>query len=353
MAILVQTFHNDLVQLHFKTLMKRCQSVTGDCQEEGKFACAGCGSIELPLSLRARYCGVDCQTVSFPEHKKLHAMFKKNISDGAGGPRDMSGYCQTVCLTFLELKVADKLPVLREDTLTLLFAGARDEVLIDFKILLTLLRHFVYANLKKLKVVLVGPSAPSGMLTSKNTEELNVTVKCAKVENAFNPTTIKAFDAFIMIAPGFSSFLDDWQPAISLFTSTQAPVISTAYSSYDKKDNDALFDEDCMVKYFRAKLVVPTTCNPRCEAYPAGPLGHKNRYYFVTQGIETDLPVIDRTQFKRQLSAGYLEFQADYYGWRDQGFADACRKMAKGLLDGSYPYRHETMSQLIDKARRM
>lgn len=333
--------------------MKRCQSIASDCQNEGKFACSGCGTIELPLSLRARYCGVDCQTVSFPDHKKIHSTFKKNMTDYSNSNRDMSGYCQTVCLTFMELKVADILPTLNDDVLTVLFAGARDEVLIDFKVLFNLLKQFVYANLKKLNVYLVGPQVPSGMQTSRNTSELNVTSVAKKVEAAFNATTIKNFHAVIMIAPGFSSFLDDWQPAVNLFTAANIPVISTAYSSIEKKDNDALFDEDCMIEYFRAKSVVPTTLNPRCEVFPARPLGHKNRYYFITKGVDETLPVIERSVFKRKLSANYLEFQADYYGWRDQNFANGCRKLAKSLLDGSFPYRNEKTNELVDMARRM
>jgi len=342
--------------------MKRCQSTTtttNPCQNEGKYSCSGCGTIELPISLRARYCGVDCQTASFQDHKKVHSTFKKNMSDSVSAaadiyPRDMSGYCQTVCLTFMELKVAGILPILHEDSniLTILFAGARDEILIDFKKLFSLLKQFIYPNLKKLNVYLVGPDVVPGRQISNSTE-VTISAIQKKIEIAFNVTTITNFHAIFMIAPGFSSFLDSWTPAIQLFTSVNTPVICTAYSNLEKKDNDALFDEDCMIRYYRAKSVVPTTCNPRCEVFPAGPLGHKNRYYFITCGLDDTKPIIERTIFKRELSASYLEFQADFYGWRDQNFAHGCRTLAKRLLDGSFDYRNETMDQLINMARRM
>lgn len=331
--------------------MSRCQSTAGNCEGPQKFRCSGCIGIGLPDSLCAKYCGKECQSVSFPEHKKVHSSFKKSSSDSTGDFGRTNGYCQTVCLTFMELKAIDKLPVLRDDTLTILFAGARDECSIDFNKLFNLLKQFVFESLKTLNIHLVGPSCESYNPT--NTASVKVTMKQKKIEAAYNTDSIKIFDAIIMIAPGFSSFVDDWTSAINLFTSTNVPIISTAYSSFENKDNDALFDDDCMIRYFRSKCILPITCNPNCEVFPSGPLGHKNRYYFICQGIDDSAPVIDRTTFKRQLSAKYLEFQADYYGWRDERFASSCRKLAKELLDGSFPYHHEKMNQLIDLARRM
>lgn len=218
----------------------------------------------MSTRISARYCGRECQVKSFPSHKQFHSAFKSCKKDTTNPAFDIfgiSGYYQTFCLTLMELKEAKKLPPLRNNgtTLSLLFAGARREMVIDYKILLELLKIFVYPTLKKLKVALVGPSL-DGEGSLANTNDIEVQATKQTIEYLYKTSAaLSKFDVIYTVSPGFTDNLDQWTPAVKLFTESNIPLVFTGYSSFDKKDNDALFDEDCLLTYFRAISIVPNT----------------------------------------------------------------------------------------------
>ena len=254
----------------------------------------------------------------------------------------------------MELKEAKKLPPLRNNgtTLSLLFAGARREMVIDYKILLELLKIFVYPTLKKLKVALVGPSL-DGEGSLANTNDIEVQATKQTIEYLYKTSAaLSKFDVIYTVSPGFTDNLDQWTPAVKLFTESNIPLVFTGYSSFDKKDNDALFDEDCLLTYFRAISIVPNTWNP-CSSptHGSSPPVYSNRYYFITQGIDENKPFIERIVFKKKLSCQYLLFQSDFWGPVDQSFGKGCLILVERLESGEVEYTHQTMAQLIRMAK--
>lgn len=326
--------------------MSRC-AIDG-CLNVANNSCGGCLTLEIPKRLCVCYCGKECQSAHWPIHKKFHHMLKK------GKLTDDRGYSGTVVLTLLELKAINRLPVLAEGgNFSIMFAGARDECMMDFADLRNLIQELVYPELNILSVCLCGKQVDSGPLGRFNSTQ-NLLVECIPkfVEEAFPTSTdLEVFDIIYIIAPGLTDFCVGWDPAIQLMQASNTPIVVTSYSnltSHNRKmDNDALFDEDCMRNFFRSNVLLPTTFNPSYDLDCRGALGHKNCYYSIYQGIDTSLPAIPRLEYMKKMTAEYLKFQADFYGEDNPFFAKQCIKLGKRLMNGTMAYHEQKMSYFV------
>jgi hypothetical protein len=232
-----------------------------------------------------------------------------------------------------------------------MFAGARDESDMQFGLLCDLLREFVYPQLQRLYVNLCGPEVST---PQSQTDNVHIQVIKKFVEKAFPmQEALQIFDAIYIIAPGFSDNLSQWDPAINLMLSCpkSLPVILTSYSNLEKKDNDALFDENCMRAFWRSNVLVPSTENPKYDPFPRGALGHKNRWYHICQGRNESLPRVARQEFKRNMTAEYLRYMADYY--HRSHVASSFLQLAEDLTTGALAYAEEKNSYFVSLANKL
>jgi hypothetical protein len=326
-----------------KTSPRACSKF--GCTRVGDKCCAKCKIPGLSFSCRSAYCSKECQQEDWVAvHKNLHKMLTSAKKDSAFDWAP--GFPETVVLAFLELRALGKLPALSADgRLAIMFGGARDEGAIHFDNLFSLLRQLVYPELTTLNVCLCGPQA--WLPRSPTNSAVTVEVKAQFVEKAF-PTAqaLSKFQAVVIIAPGFTDNLPEWDPAMRLMLAVpDLPIILTSYSNAHRRDNDVLFDEDVMVKFFRARRLVGTTENCMFYPQPSGALGHKNMAYHIYSNEDDSLgPAPSRADYMRHMTVGYLRYQAECY--RSPHFL----RMAERLLDGSEPYRESKMSKYVTKA---
>lgn len=304
--------------------------------------------MQLSKPMMAFYCSKECLMASWPLHKRFHAAF---------GPQDdaVKSINQTTVLAFLELKARGRLPeIAPTGTVRILFAGAsaRHEEMLNGPHLLQLLREFCYPNMGALHVDLCGPQMQAAGTRSVS-PEVTITSTISTIQAAFPSATSLAssFQLCMVIAPGYTDLLDNWDPAMTLLVASGLPLCVTSYSSFRALDNDALFDQECVEVYWRANIVVGSQINQCCVPFATGALGHKSRYYTIAQGLKADAQAVDKRTFKRGMTANYLRFQANYYRVRDAHFADRCESIAADLDAGTLPYAEKGMSHYVGMAQ--
>lgn len=254
-----------------------------------------------------------------------------------------------------------KLPVLSDDEqggkrLSIIYAGARNEANANFMTLFSLIKEFVYTNISRLEVCLCGPQLEETRSYSVGeSSEVSVRLDARKIEQAFpslQDLNAAGFHAIFLVAPGFSDDITCWAAAMQMMVSSNLPMTVTSYSSLHTRDNDALFDEDCLTVLWRARLVVACQTNPCHSLMGARGLGYKNRYVTIVQGPNPDAAVVRPEDYRRGMVAKYLVFQADFYRAQDSGFADRCVKIAAQLDAGEMPCPvAQRMSYFVNLAR--
>jgi len=314
------------------------------CENRATELCPGCRIPGLSFACRSAYCSKDCQVSDWNErHKRMHVMCKAR--------KRPCRFEETVILTLLELEARGQHPLIGPDgRFSVLFAGARDEGMMDFDFLLSLLKELVYPDvLTKLRVVLCGKQAALYSRPYADEGVIEVVVHESLVEEAYcTAAALRAeFNIIYIIAPGFTDNLIEWDPAINLMLDATLPVVVTSYSNLECRDNDSLFDDSVMVQYFRARSIVGQTMSCMFEPMRRGALGHKNRAYSVFCGRDDSLPVTLRFEFMRQQTILYLRYMAECYS--DSRF----QHVADMLLSGAEPYREDNMGRYIDMANRL
>lgn len=319
-------------------------------------ACSLCIKMLLSEPLRARFCGKACQESSWVHgHKRWHSVFKNAKGEEFGSNENASGLVQTTCLALLELKAIGGLPHLDASSgASILYAGAstRHEEFLEADRLFSILKEFVYPDLANLAVYLCGPELHSTTQPQALLPNITVTATKSTIEAKFStPASLSGFQLCVIAAPGYTDFLDRWDPAMTLLVESGIPLAVTSYSSLHALDNDALFDQDCLEKYWRANVVVGTQINSCFSTVYLRGLGHKSRYYTVVQGRNAGAAVVSKKEYKRGMTANYLRFQANFYRAQDSHFATQCEKIAAQLDAGTFPYAEQKMSYFINLAR--
>jgi len=298
----------------------------------------------------AHYCGADCQKAAWGAaggHSAFHKMMKSKSHHAPDHP--CGGFVETVVITLLELKAIGKKPSIKNDQgrLSLLFAGARTELQMDFKALFVMLKKIVYTapdELRELAVCLCGPEA-SSYGASRHTE-VTIEVIESTIQAAFRtPEALRRFDVAYLFAPGFSSYLTSWDEAMRLLlhNELQLPIVTTCISSLAEADNDALFDEDCLKTYWRANMLVPTTVSEKyMQAMFSRPPMGKNRYYMACQGVDEEKVEISHRDYKKRLVVAYMRYQAHCYKATEPSYSKSCEKICDMLERDELPYNEES-----------
>lgn len=313
-------------------------------------ACKKCRELQLNEAMVTHYCSKACQKACWPRNKRFHAAFEPQSDYGIH-----KSIHQTTALAMLELKARGKLPVIASGgAVCILFAGAstRYEIDLDGLQLLQALKDFCYPDMGALHVTMCGPEIQTDGIRNVG-PDVTITSIISTVQAAFSSPAALAssFQLCMIIAPGYTDFLDKWDPAMTMLVASGVPLCVTSYSSANALDNDALFDQDCVETFWRASVVVGTQINQCCVPLPNGALGHKSRYYTIVQGINKNAPVVEKKAFKRGMTARYMRFQADYYRARDAYFAVRCEAIAASLEDGTLPYAEESMGSFVRMAQ--
>jgi len=200
-------------------------------------------------------------------------------------------------------------------------------------------------------VVVIGPTLTAGDLIPSS-ELVRVTVIPKLFEKAPSAVINDPSTVAVIAVPGFTSYLDSWTPAVNKILDANIPTVLTCYSQIGKVTDDALFDEDVLLRYFGANVVVPTSANPHYLANPSGGALTKNAFYMIFQGRAPDAVLVPPTEYKRDMCARYMRFQGEFH--RDQdAYSAACLQMHQDLLSGALPYTGQTTKELVLMANQM
>mgnify|MGYP003709266229 CR=1 FL=1 len=265
-------------------------------------------------------------------------------------------FASTLVVSLTDMSCSGVLPDIstQNHTLQIILIGAsfRYEMEINFTTVLNELKRRVYPTLKAIDVVLCGPELTNNKAKREVSPGVFVTYVARKFEDAYPKTSNLQGAGGCMVSPGFTSFLDTWTPAINRVMDLNLPTVLTCYSCIDRITDDALFDEDSLVRYFGAHVVVSTSKNPHFSFHNGK--FFKNAYYIVFRGKSSlaSEVVIPPNQFKIQMLAGYMRFQGDFYS-HDKYFQRMCNEIAANLESGKLPFRNQTTAELIRMANGM
>jgi len=195
------------------------------CHNEGLLKCAKC--IDFGLSTRiSRYCSRECQIGCYERHKVLHT-FLKIIGTRHSDKRYSCG--TTVAL-------AQRLPstlVINNKSLSVYFFGCKigfecDHSPADFdmlKFLLDKLKMALFPTLEKLDVVFSGFNMDIGDTT---VTQGNVSIRYIRSSCQSLCSSLTFSNAVcVLMNPGFSSYLNEWEEAINHLVGLNVPTICT------------------------------------------------------------------------------------------------------------------------------
>ena len=265
-------------------------------------------------------------------------------------------FIATLLVALSDLKLHNRLPPVTENdkSINLLFVGAsvHYELSMDFQAFFEPLKKFFYPELQLLNVAVIGPDIPTGH-TIPSSDSVRVTVVSKKLEKSPSVLVNATSTVAIIAVPGFTSYLDSWTPAVNRILDANIPTVLTCYSLVDKPTDDALFDEDVLLRYFGANVIVPTSANLHYLPSPRGGAMVKNAFYMAFQGRAPDAALVPPQQYNKDMCARYMRFQGDFYRDQNAYYSEACYQMHRDLLSGALPYTGQTTEQLVMMAQQM
>lgn len=277
--------------IHNQPKMK-CENPT--CTNLGMFNCTKCRDEGFSKSF-GMYCGRDCQTARWSEHLKFHKAWKKNVTK-----YPTRKYAETIVITLKELQLTGNLPALKSDSSLHLFAlGARNTSEQDelsepaiFESLFQNLKSFIFPELSRLKLTLVGLQAENSRNTFPNGTVTAMQGDAAAMIVTMNP----AHDIAVIFQPGLSTQLRSWEKTFRQLVARNILTITTGYCGIDhegklRRNYDYPQDEDIIQLYFGAKMIFPVRRNP--AAIDSGTGTFLNGFYLAFQGSTT--PAADTT----------------------------------------------------------
>mmetsp|Transcript_21839 Transcript_21839/g.36542 ORF Transcript_21839/g.36542 Transcript_21839/m.36542 type:complete len:390 (+) Transcript_21839:56-1225(+) len=264
-------------------------------------------------------------------------------------------FANTVCLVLYDMICAGCPIVLANEgehsnCFHFLIAGAswRYETSIDYIPLFDRMKTHFYPSLEKLEITLCGPELQKKPATTLYAGRIVIKTHVGPLEKQYSKgISSRAVDLAGIFVPGFSSYVDQWKPAIcDVLIANGIPTMVTGYSDVDTVTDDALFDEDAVRTYFGGKVIVTSSKNPHYSAHK--PRWYKNAYYFVFKGVDFSTACLSRADYRKRLLAKYMRFQGDYYR-TTPGFLGACESIAKDVERGALDYNQST-SDLVQLA---
>ena len=305
------------------------------------------------------YCSQSHQDSHYNQHKGYCTAVSTALFDDRGG-KLKSGFAETICTIFSKLvpkdvsEGSDTLPSLDSSgSLSILFCGAsrRYETDQDYDHLFSLLKKFIYPDIKKLEITLCGHEIDEQTQIHVDPKIIKMRILKSGVE-AIKKSDLAQISCAIMICPGLSGerLFDLWTPAINKLLDLSLTTIVTSYSHWDRDSNDALFDEPVLHNYFGANIIIPSTVNCWFEnGYKSNLMGSKNSRYFVFKDRREIFIPIPLFEFKKWICIEYMRFQGiEYIIYHDQPtYGKNCLRIVADIISGRLPYTVQTVDELM------